>query len=235
MVVLRGMIALQNIDKSFNGEHILQNVSLEIPDNQICGVFGKSGIGKSTLAKILCGVCPPDAGRILLDNRCLVSNDRPYDRRLGISIQMVYQQPYATLDPRQKIGSGFRELIRYHRFAPKGKEQALTEEILAKVGLEPQILAHLPHQISGGEAQRVAIARCLLFQPRLLILDEATSMLDVSTQANVLGVVRRLMHANGGSILLISHDEGLVNSICDQIYVFDNKSKTQEEKEKDAT
>ena len=235
MVVLRGMIALQNIDKSFNGEHILQNVSLEIPDNQICGVFGKSGIGKSTLAKILCGVCPPDAGRILLDNRCLVSNDRPYDRRLGISIQMVYQQPYATLDPRQKIGSGFRELILYHRFAPKGKEQALTEEILAKVGLEPQILAHLPHQISGGEAQRVAIARCLLFQPRLLILDEATSMLDVSTQANVLGVVRRLMHANGGSILLISHDEGLVNSICDQIYVFDNKSKTQEEKEKDAT
>ena len=229
------MIALQNIDKSFNGEHILQNVSLEIPDNQICGVFGKSGIGKSTLAKILCGVCPPDAGRILLDNRCLVSNDRPYDRRLGISIQMVYQQPYATLDPRQKIGSGFRELIRYHRFAPKGKEQALTEEILTKVGLEPQILAHLPHQISGGEAQRVAIARCLLFQPRLLILDEATSMLDVSTQANVLGVVRRLMHANGGSILLISHDEGLVNSICDQIYVFDNKSKTQEEKEKDAT
>ena len=188
MVVLRGMIALQNIDKSFNGEHILQNVSLEIPDNQICGVFGKSGIGKSTLAKILCGVCPPDAGRILLDNRCLVSNDRPYDRRLGISIQMVYQQPYATLDPRQKIGSGFRELIRYHRFAPKGKEQALTEEILTKVGLEPQILAHLPHQISGGEAQRVAIARCLLFQPRLLILDEATSMLDVSTQANVLGV-----------------------------------------------
>ena len=235
MVVLQGMIALQNIDKSFDGKHILQNVSLEIPDNQICGVFGKSGIGKSTLAKILCGVCPPDAGRILLDNRCLVSNDRPYDRRLGISIQMVYQQPYATLDPHQKIGSGFRELIRYHRFAPKGKEQALTEEILTKVGLEPQILAHLPHQISGGEAQRVAIARCLLFQPRLLILDEATSMLDVSTQANVLGVVRRLMHANGGSILLISHDEGLVNSICDQIYVFDNKSKTQEEKEKDAT
>ena len=229
------MIALQNIDKSFNGKRVLQNISLEIPDNQICGVFGKSGIGKSTLAKILCGVCPPDAGRILLDNRCLVSNDRPYDRRLGISIQMVYQQPYATLDPRQKIGSGFRELIRYHRFAPKGKEQALTEEILSKVGLEPQILAHLPHQISGGEAQRVAIARCLLFQPRLLILDEATSMLDVSTQANVLGVVRRQMRANGGSVLLISHDEGLVKSLCDQIYVFDNQSKTQEEKEKDAT
>lgn len=95
--------------------------------------------------------------------------------------------------------------------------------MLVKVGLEPQILAHLPHQISGGEAQRVAIARCLLFRPKLLILDEATSMLDVSTQANVLGMVRRQMQEHHGSILLISHDEALVNLLCDQIYVFENK------------
>ena len=86
----------------------------------------------------------------------------------------------------------------------------------------PQILAHLPHQISGGEAQRVAIARCLLFRPKLLILDEATSMLDVSTQANVLGMIQRQMRESGGGILLISHDEALVKSLCDQIYVFDN-------------
>ena len=119
--------------------------------------------------------------------------------------------------------------------APRREETRRINDTLAQVGLEPGILEHLPHQISGGEAQRVAIARCLLFQPRLLILDEATSMLDVSTQANVLGVVCRLMHANGGSVLLISHDEGLVKLLCDQIYVFDNKSKTQEEKEKDAT
>ena len=122
----------------------------------------------------------------------------------------------------QKIGSGFKELIRYHGFAPRGEERALTEDVLVKVGLEPQILAHLPHQISGGEAQRVAIARCLLFRPKLLILDEATSMLDVSTQANVLGMIRRQMRESGGGILLISHDEALVKSLCDQIYVFDN-------------
>ncbi|MFQ9482096.1 MAG: ATP-binding cassette domain-containing protein [Oscillospiraceae bacterium] len=151
MVVLQGMISMEQIDKAFDGKQVLQNVTLDIPDGQICGIFGKSGIGKSTLAKVLCGICPPDGGRILLDGQCLVSQNTPYDRKLGLSIQMVYQQPYATLDPRQKIGSGFKELIRYHGFAPKGKERALTEDVLVKVGLEPQILAHLPHQISGGK------------------------------------------------------------------------------------
>ena len=179
---------------------------------------------------MLCGVCPPDAGTVTLDGQTLVSADHPYDRRLGIRIQMVYQQPYATLDPSQKIGAGFTELIRYHRFRPKGEELSLTKEMLDKVGLAPQILAHLPHQISGGEAQRVAIARCLLFRPKLLILDEATSMLDVSTQANVLGMIRRQMRENGGGILLISHDEALVKSLCDQIYVFDN-TKQKERKQ----
>ena len=218
------MISIRNVDKFFNGDPVLQSVSLDIPDGRICGVFGKSGIGKSTLAKVLCGVCSPDAGTVTMDGRMLVSADHPYDRRLGIHIQMVYQQPYATLDPSQKIGAGFTELMRYHRFCPKGEELALTKEMLDKVGLSPQILAHLPHQISGGEAQRVAIARCLLFRPKLLILDEATSMLDVSTQANVLGMVRRQMQETGGSILLISHDEALVKLLCDPIYVFENGS-----------
>ncbi len=230
--MLHRMISIQNVDKTFNGNPVLQDISFDIPDGQICGVFGKSGIGKSTLAKVLCGVCPPDAGAVTLDGQILVSADHPYNRRLGIHIQMVYQQPYATLDPSQKLGAGFRELIRYHRFSPKGEELSLTKELLDKVGLAPQILAHLPHQISGGEAQRVAIARCLLFRPKLLILDEATSMLDVSTQANVLGMVRRQMQEYNGSILLISHDEALVNLLCDQIYVFENNSIIQKEKEK---
>ena len=230
MVVLQRMISIEQIDKIFEGKQVLQNVTLDIPDGQICGIFGKSGIGKSTLAKVLCGVCPPDRGQVLLDGQCLVSQNAPYDRKLGLSIQMVYQQPYATLDPRQKIGSGFKELIRYHSFASREGEQVLIEDVLAKVGLEPQILTHLPHQISGGEAQRVAIARCLLFRPKLLILDEATSMLDVSTQANVLGMVRRQMQEHHGSILLISHDAALVNLLCDQIYVFENKLTNQKEK-----
>ena len=90
-----------------------------------------------------------------------------------------------------------------------------------EVGLNMEILNHLPHQISGGEAQRIAIARCLLFKPKLLILDEATSMLDVSTQANVLALVRRVMKKHGGSVLLISHDRELVEYLCDRLYVFE--------------
>ena len=203
MVVLCGMISIQNIEKSFSGNPVLQDVSFDIPDGKICGVFGKSGIGKSTLAKVLCGVCPPDAGTVTLDGQTLVSADHPYDRRLGIRIQMVYQQPYATLDPSQKIGAGFTELIRYHRFRPKGEELSLTKEMLDKVGLAPQILAHLPHQISGGEAQRVAIARCLLFRPKLLILDEATSSVDTRTEILIQQAMNNLM--KGRTSFIIAH------------------------------
>ena len=224
------LLEMNHIKKEFDGLQVLKDVSIHVNEGEVVSIIGSSGSGKSTLAKVLCGICPPDAGAITLNDQILVSADQPYDRRLGIHIQMVYQQPYATLDPAQKIGAGFTELIRYHRFSPKGEELSLTKEMLDKVGLAPQILAHLPHQISGGEAQRVAIARCLLFQPKLLILDEATSMLDVSTQANVLGMVRRQMRESGGSILLISHDEALVKLLCDQIYVFDNKNSRQKEK-----
>lgn len=221
MAVCASMIFIRNLCKAFDGKPVLKDISLEIADGAICGVYGKSGIGKSTLAKLLCGVQQPDSGNIFLDTAPLFNEKKRYNRRLGIQIQMVYQQPYATLDPRQRIGDGFRELISYHRFTFKGNEQALTEECLRKVGLQTEILGHFPHQISGGEAQRVAIARSLLFQPRLLILDEATSMLDVSTQANVLGMVRRQIQNTGGSILLISHDKALVDLYCNQIYVFD--------------
>ena len=230
MVVLHEMISVQNVRKQFGEKTVLENASLEIPGNCVCGIYGESGIGKSTMAKLLCGVYKPEQGEIFIGDQLLVSAVQPYDRKLGLQIQMVYQQPYATLDPRQKIGAGFRELIRYHRLAPKERERELTEDMLDKVGLEPDILTHLPHQISGGEAQRVAIARCLLFRPKLLILDEATSMLDVSTQANVLGMIRQRMNEGGGSILLISHDRPLVDFFCDQIYVFDNKTLKKENK-----
>ena len=222
MVVCMSVIRTEQLGLSFGGKAVLREVSFEIPDGAVVGLFGRSGIGKSTLAKLLCGIYPPDTGSIYLDDRLLCAAGTPYDRALGLQIQMVYQQPYAALDPVQTLKSGFRELIRYHRFAPDRKNaDALTKDLLSQVGLSPDILGHLPQQISGGEAQRIAIARCLLFRPKLLILDEATSMLDVSTQANVLGLVRRLMAESGGSILLISHDEALLTHTCDRIYLLE--------------
>lgn len=216
------MIKIEHLQKHFGSKCIFDDLNMEIHPGQIVGLYGASGIGKSTLAKILCGVMPPDGGSIYLDDQLLCASNVPYNRKRGIRIQMVYQQPYSSLDGSQKLKKGFQELIRYHKFAPRSEESQLIQGILAEVGLEPGILEHLPHQISGGEAQRIAIARCLLFHPSLLILDEATSMLDVSTQANVIALVKRVIIDRGGSVLLISHDRELVDYLCNQIYMFDN-------------
>ena len=142
---------------------------------------------------------------------------------------MVYQQPYATLDPLQKIGAGLRELISYHRLTKNRQEtEKLIADILAQMQLPSKILAHLPRQISGGEAQRVALARCLLLSPKLLILDEATSMLDVSTQANLLALVKAQMVPGGGAVLFISHDRALTEFYCDTVYEFDEDHQLKE-------
>ena len=216
------MIRGENLKKTFSDQLVFEDVSFVIPDGEIVGFYGSSGIGKSTLAKVLCGIKKPDEGEVYLDDELLYSANTPYDRKKGLQIQMVYQQPYASLDHSQKLIKGFYELIRYHHFAAnKSEADRLIRELMDEVGLNMEILNHLPHQISGGEAQRIAIARCLLFKPKLLILDEATSMLDVSTQANVLALVRRVMKKHGGSVLLISHDRELVEYLCDRIYVFE--------------
>ena len=223
------MLEIKNCCKSFGNQTVLQDVSMTIPDGSIIGVSGASGIGKSTLAKILCGVTAPDAGAVFLDGKLLVSQKEAYDRKRGLAIQMVYQQPYATLDPSQKIGAGLRELISYHHLAENKKAaETLIADILAQMRLPPKILAHLPRQISGGEAQRVALARALLLRPKLLILDEATSMLDVSTQANLLTLVKAQMIPSGGSVLFISHDRALTNFYCDTVYEFDETHQLKE-------
>ena len=223
------MLEIKTCCKSFGNQTVLQNVSMTIPDGSIIGVSGASGIGKSTLAKILCGVTAPDAGAVFLDGKLLVSQKEAYDRKRGLVIQMVYQQPYATLDPSQKIGAGLRELISYHRLTKNRQvTEKLIADILAQMQLSTKILAHLPRQISGGEAQRVALVRCLLLRPKLLILDEATSMLDVSTQANLLALVKAQMLPNGGSVLFISHDRALTDFYCDTVYAFDEDHQLKE-------
>ncbi len=223
------MLEINNCCKSFGNQTVLQDVSMTIPNGSIIGVSGASGIGKSTLAKILCGVTAPDAGAVFLDGKLLVSPKEAYDRKRGLAIQMVYQQPYATLDPLQKIGAGLRELISYHRLTKNRQEtEKLIADILAQMQLPSKILAHLPRQISGGEAQRVALARCLLLRPKLLILDEATSMLDVSTQATLLALVKAQMVPGGGAVLFISHDRALTDFYCDTVYEFDEDHRLKE-------
>ncbi len=217
------LLRAEKLSLAHGQKEILNNADFFVDEGEIVGIYGRSGCGKSTLARLLCGVHAPKSGEVYLDGELLVSADRAYQRKKGLGIQPVYQQPYSSLDYKQKIGAGFTELLRYHGFAgSKAEAENMSAELLERVGLEPNILSHRPHQISGGEAQRIALARALVFHPRLLILDEATSMLDVSTQANVLALVKRAMKENGGSVLLISHDRELVGQLCHRIYLFEN-------------
>ena len=219
------LLRAENLSLAHGEKAILNAAAFSVAEGEIVGVYGRSGCGKSTLSKLLCGVHKPKSGEVYLDEELLCSAVKPYDRKRGLGIQLVYQQPYSSLDYSQKIGRGFTELLRYHGFASdRHSAEDLSRELLRRVGLESDILNHRPHQISGGEAQRIALARALVFRPRLLILDEATSMLDVSTQANVLALVKKAMKENGGSVLLISHDYELAEALCQRIYLFENLS-----------
>lgn len=218
------MLRFESISKSFGDNRVLENANMEIADGKIVGLFGESGVGKSTLAKIACGLLSPDLGRITLDDEIVSSSSHPYDREKGRAIQLVSQHPYEILDPTQKVGKGIEEIIRYLGLK-KGKEvRAYAKEIAKSVGLDDDILNHLPHQISGGEAERVALTKALCFSPKVIVLDEATAMLDAITSANVLDLVRRKHDEYGFSVLMISHDEKLLNLYCDYIYMIKDKT-----------
>lgn len=219
------MLCALGIRKSFDKKVVLSGADIKIERGSIVGLYGESGSGKSTLAKILCGLLRADGGRAELDGEVLFSPEARYNRKLGIKIQTVYQQPFAVLDPSQRIINGIREFILYHKIAKRENVSAAIDEFLIAAELERDILNHFPHQISGGEAQRIAIGKSLLIKPALLILDEATSMLDVSTQANILAMIKRETSKIGGSVLMISHDKQLVEFYCGEIYdVCDGKT-----------
>lgn len=221
------MIELINISKKYGNKQVLDKVDMQIGTGAIIGLYGESGEGKSTLAKVLCGVVVPDGGRVKLDGKPLLSDNQKYDRKLGLGVQMVYQQPYSVLDPSQKIIKGLKELIRYHGIVKADEIDSFIDSVAEEMDLDKDIFYHLPHQISGGEAQRIAIAKSLMFEPRLLILDEATSMLDISTQANVLGIIKKQTKKYDGSILIISHDKQLLDCICNSVFELHNGKITQ--------
>ena len=197
----------------------VNRVSIKVEPGEFVAIIGTSGSGKSTFLHICAGLDSADAGRVLIRGQDItkMSADE-LSRFRGMNMGFIFQ--------RHNLIPQFTALENI--LIPTmmcNKSELSYQETLRRLVETLQLterLNHLPSELSGGQQQRVAIARCLLFRPKLLILDEATSMLDVSTQANVLGMIRRQMRENGGGILLISHDEALVKSLCDQIYVFDN-------------
>ncbi|MFN7150130.1 MAG: ABC transporter ATP-binding protein [Microthrixaceae bacterium] len=191
----------------------VDGVSVFAEHCEIVGVVGESGSGKTSLAMAVGGLGRVTSGTIDVDG---VTPGPKMSREERAAIQMVFQDPHGSLDPRQSIGRGLKELRKLH---PRRTDWITDEELLAKVGLGDAILTRLPHQISGGQAQRVSIARALLLRPSLLLADEPTSGLDVSIQAQIVRLLKQIRDEEGLTILFISHDLAVVRAICDRVFV----------------
>ena len=196
--------------------HAVDGVDMRIARGEALALVGESGSGKSTLARALAGLERPDRGEIRLDGRVLPGRRSRADQQ---KIQMVFQDPYSSLNPRMTVGSMLHELLRVHNVVPRGEVEAYTRELLGLVGLTEEAVHAYPRQFSGGQRQRVAIARALALRPELLVADEPVSALDVSVQATILNLLQDLRAELGLTLLLISHNLAVVRHLCDRIAV----------------
>jgi len=196
--------------------HAVDGVDLDLVRGEALALVGESGSGKSTLALALAGLRPADRGEITFDGRRLPARRSRADQR---RIQMVFQDPYSSLNPRLTVGGMLRELLKVHHVVPNGAAETYSKELLALVGLGEDALRAYPRQFSGGQRQRVAIARALALRPQILVADEPVSALDVSVQATILNLLRDLRGELGLTLLLISHNLAVVRHLCDRVAV----------------
>jgi ABC-type glutathione transport system ATPase component len=220
------LLAIDGVSKRYPGRlrspgvTALEGVSLSVARGQCFGLVGESGSGKTTLTRLILQLEPPSAGRIVFDGKDLSAVDPPELRRLRARIQVVFQDPYASLNPRMMVRDIVEEPMIIHRAAmglDARRRMARVGELLALVGLGPEHLYRYPHELSGGQRQRVGIARALAPSPELLLLDEPTSALDVSVQAQVLNVLADLQQRLHLTYLFISHDLGVIRTMCDEV------------------
>jgi peptide/nickel transport system ATP-binding protein len=196
----------------------VRDVSLKLPRGATLGVVGESGSGKSTLARCLVRLIDPDTGSIVLDGKDWAKMAREDVRRETRHIQMVFQDPFASLNPRRKAGELVAQGPIVHG-TPRAKALAEAKELFALVGLDPSAIDRFPHEFSGGQRQRIGLARALALRPSVLVADEAVSALDVSVQAQVLKLLGGLRERLGLSIIFITHDLRVAAQICDLVAV----------------
>jgi oligopeptide/dipeptide ABC transporter ATP-binding protein len=196
----------------------LAGVTLDVPKGETLGVVGESGCGKTTLARLLLRLEEPTSGKVELDGVDLTGLGGHELRAMRRRIQMVLQDPYASLNPRLTVADTLIEVVRVHRLAV-GRERQRVAELLDQVGLSPAYGGRYPHEISGGQRQRVGIARALAVEPQVLVLDEPVSALDVSVRAEIMNLLVRLRTTLGLTYVFISHDIAMVRHISDRIAV----------------
>ena len=208
--------------------HAVRDVSLTVAPGEFVGLVGESGSGKSTIGRAICDLTPMAGGRIFFDGRCLGEMPVAEERQLRRRIRVVFQDPFSSLNPRMQIGRIVREGLRHDRTLTTAERQAAAEDMLEAVGLTRDMAGRYPHALSGGQRQRVAIARALIAKPDLIIADEPVSALDVTIQAQILALLKRLQADYGFACLFISHDLHIVEQLCARLYVL-HKGRLMEE------
>jgi len=197
----------------------VDDVSLSVRPGESLGIVGESGCGKSTLARMLVGLERPDAGRITVAGQDLGAARGTARRALRRRIQMVFQDPYTSLDPRLTVADIVGEPLTVHRVVSRTGRRARVAELLDLVGLPADVASRYPHQFSGGQRQRIGIARALALEPSVLVCDEPVSALDMSVQAQVVNLLADLRDRTGVALVFIAHDLSVVRHVCDRVAV----------------
>ncbi len=197
----------------------VDGVSLSLQQGEILGLVGESGCGKSTLGRSVLQLLPPTAGTVILAGRNLTALKGEDLRRARADFQMIFQDPYASLNPRLTVFDVLAEAIGSHKRVPKAELPGRVTALMKKVGLAPRFRKKYPHEFSGGQRQRIAIARALAVEPKLIIADEPVSALDVSIQAQIINLLGALSREMRLTLIFISHDLSVVRHISDRIAV----------------
>ncbi len=198
--------------------HAVENIDLEVIEGETLGIVGESGCGKSTLGRMIVRLEKPTAGEIFFEGENLSRQKGRKFRQLRRRFQMIFQDPYASLNPRRQIGKIVEEPLRIHGVG-KTERRVIARDLLTRVGLDEDAYEKYPHEFSGGQRQRVVIARALALQPRLIVADEPVSALDVSIQAQVLNLFKDLQAEFKLTYIFIAHDLGVVRYVSDRIAV----------------
>lgn len=220
---MEAILEVSDLTKTFENRkktefYAVDHVSFQVMPGQTVGIVGESGSGKSTLAKLLCCLEEPTEGQIWLCGQEIGKRKGKKRREMYRKLQMVFQDPVSSFDPRRTLGDGIGESLRNHGMS-REEARKRVELLLEQCGLPEEFAGRYPHEVSGGQCQRVAIARALAIEPQLLICDEATSALDVTVQKQIMELLDRMRKEKKLTILFICHNLALVQSFCDQILV----------------